>query len=204
MARALVTNPKVVFADEPTGSLDSLTGEQVMDLLVGRAREQGTTVVLVTHDARVAAYADREAMVRDGKVASLTHRVGGPALMVRLGLQLTVHSGREAFTRPLITAVAVAIGVAVLLGRVCRVPRLPGVTSNRSCWECTQGPPRSRAAPGVTVELWNYSEDNYQRPDRSSVLDVAALGPSAPVVPGICQAARVPGSSTPHLRWPAS
>jgi putative ABC transport system ATP-binding protein len=68
VARALVTGPKVLFADEPTGSLDTLTGELVMDLLVGLAREEGTTVVLVTHDARVAAYADREVMVRDGKV----------------------------------------------------------------------------------------------------------------------------------------
>jgi putative ABC transport system ATP-binding protein len=78
IARALVTGPKVVFADEPTGSLDSLTGEQVMDLLVDSARAEGTTVVLVTHDARVAAYADREAVVRDGVV--VTHqRVGAGA-----------------------------------------------------------------------------------------------------------------------------
>jgi putative ABC transport system ATP-binding protein len=68
VARALVAKPKVLFADEPTGSLDTLTGELVMELLVGLAREEGTTVVLVTHDARVAAYADREVMVRDGKV----------------------------------------------------------------------------------------------------------------------------------------
>jgi putative ABC transport system ATP-binding protein len=68
VARALVAQPKILFADEPTGSLDTLTGELVMDLLVGLAREEGTTVVLVTHDARVAAYADREVMVRDGKV----------------------------------------------------------------------------------------------------------------------------------------
>jgi putative ABC transport system ATP-binding protein len=68
LARALVGQPKVLFADEPTGSLDTLTGEMVMDLLVGIAREEGTTVILVTHDARVAAYADREVMVRDGKV----------------------------------------------------------------------------------------------------------------------------------------
>ncbi len=68
LARALVAQPKVLFADEPTGSLDTLTGEMVMDLLVSIAREEGTTVVLVTHDARVAAYADREVMVRDGTV----------------------------------------------------------------------------------------------------------------------------------------
>ena len=57
----------MLFADEPTGSLDSLAGEKVMDLLTGLAREKGATVVLVTHDARVAAYADRQAMVRDGR-----------------------------------------------------------------------------------------------------------------------------------------
>ena len=72
VARALAMAPKVIFADEPTGSLDSLTGEKVMDLLTGLARAQGTTVVLVTHDARVAAYADREVVVRDGKVSTLT------------------------------------------------------------------------------------------------------------------------------------
>jgi len=70
LARALAPRPKVIFADEPTGSLDSLASESVMDLLVGIAREEGTTVILVTHDARVAAYADREAIVRDGKVTA--------------------------------------------------------------------------------------------------------------------------------------
>lgn len=68
LARGLVADPDVLFADEPTGSLDSLAGERVMDLLVTAAREQGTSVVLVTHDPRVAACADREIMVRDGRV----------------------------------------------------------------------------------------------------------------------------------------
>src|SRR6266571_330544 len=72
LARGLVARPDVLFADEPTGSLDSVSGEHVMDLLVAAAREQGTTVILVTHDARVAAYADREVVVRDGKVGTLT------------------------------------------------------------------------------------------------------------------------------------
>ena len=72
LARGLVAHPEVLFADEPTGSLDSLTGERVMELLVAAAREQGTTVVVVTHEPRVAAYADREVVVRDGKVTSLS------------------------------------------------------------------------------------------------------------------------------------
>ena len=71
LARGLVSGPEVLFADEPTGSLDSLTGEHVMELLVGAAREHGTTVILVTHEPRVAAYADREVVVRDGKVTAL-------------------------------------------------------------------------------------------------------------------------------------
>jgi putative ABC transport system ATP-binding protein len=69
LARAMASGPDVVFADEPTGSLDSLSGEHVMDLLVDTARERGTTIVLVTHEARVAAYADREVIVRDGRIA---------------------------------------------------------------------------------------------------------------------------------------
>lgn len=68
LARALVIEPRVIFADEPTGALDSLAGEVVMDILTGTARERGTTVVIVTHDARVAAYADRAIVVRDGQI----------------------------------------------------------------------------------------------------------------------------------------
>jgi len=67
VARALVTGPRVVFADEPTGALDSLNGERVMRLLTEAARQTGAAVVLVTHEARVAAYADREVIVRDGR-----------------------------------------------------------------------------------------------------------------------------------------
>jgi putative ABC transport system ATP-binding protein len=72
LARGMVAHPEVLFADEPTGSLDSVSGELVMDLLTAAAREHGTTVILVTHDARVAAYADREVVVRDGVVGTLT------------------------------------------------------------------------------------------------------------------------------------
>jgi putative ABC transport system ATP-binding protein len=70
VGRALASHPKVLFADEPTGALDSMTGEKVMDLLVDSARAEGSAVVLVTHDARVAAHADREVIVRDGVTVS--------------------------------------------------------------------------------------------------------------------------------------
>ncbi|KAK1181825.1 ABC transporter ATP-binding protein [Streptomyces sp. NPDC000941] len=71
VARSLVTNPRVLFADEPTGALDSLNGERVMELLTEAARETSAAVVLVTHEARVAAYSDREVVVRDGKARDM-------------------------------------------------------------------------------------------------------------------------------------
>jgi putative ABC transport system ATP-binding protein len=70
VARALVNHPAVLFADEPTGSLDSLAAENVMLALTEAARANGTTVVLITHDPRTAAYADRELVVRDGRTAT--------------------------------------------------------------------------------------------------------------------------------------
>lgn len=68
VARAMVTEPSVLFADEPTGALDDLSGERVMTQMIRVARESGTSVVLITHDARIAAYGDREIVVRDGMI----------------------------------------------------------------------------------------------------------------------------------------
>jgi putative ABC transport system ATP-binding protein len=71
VARALVSEPRALFADEPTGALDSLNGERVMQLLSAAAREADVAVVLVTHEPRVAAYSDREVVVRDGRTRDL-------------------------------------------------------------------------------------------------------------------------------------
>ncbi len=68
-ARALITGPRLIFADEPTGSLDTLGGEQLLALLLDPAHRLGAAVVLVTHDNMVAAHADREVRLRDGAVA---------------------------------------------------------------------------------------------------------------------------------------
>ncbi len=68
VARALSTTPAVVFADEPTGSIDRRGGELLLDLLVGAVRDGGAALVLVTHDNTVAARADREVRLRDGVV----------------------------------------------------------------------------------------------------------------------------------------
>jgi putative ABC transport system ATP-binding protein len=70
IARALVSGPRIVFADEPTGALDSVAADQVMELLVSTARDGGTAVILVTHEPRVAAFADRGVTVRDGQVVA--------------------------------------------------------------------------------------------------------------------------------------
>ena len=71
VARALATQPAVVFADEPTGSPDSLAAEHVMGVMLEVARPTGTTLVVITHDARTAAYTDRTVIVRDGAVSGM-------------------------------------------------------------------------------------------------------------------------------------
>ncbi|MBB4741244.1 putative ABC transport system ATP-binding protein [Actinoplanes octamycinicus] len=69
VARALLSRPAVVFADEPTGALDSVTSRQILDLLRGLVDEQGQTVVMVTHDPVAAARADRIVFLADGRIA---------------------------------------------------------------------------------------------------------------------------------------
>lgn len=83
IARAMVIEPKILFADEPTGSLDSLNSEKVMELFIKTAKENGTTVIMVTHEPSIAAYADREIIVRDGQISGKlapsikqTHKIG--------------------------------------------------------------------------------------------------------------------------------
>jgi putative ABC transport system ATP-binding protein len=68
IARALVSRPSVVFADEPTGNLDSKTGGEILDLLRGSVQDYGQTLVMVTHDARAAATADRILFIADGRI----------------------------------------------------------------------------------------------------------------------------------------
>jgi putative ABC transport system ATP-binding protein len=67
IARALVNDPKVIFADEPTGNLDTVTGQLVEDLLFTLNRDKGITLVIVTHDTELAARCDRQMFIRDGR-----------------------------------------------------------------------------------------------------------------------------------------
>ena len=71
VARALVVDPKIIFADEPTGNLDSHTSEEVMELMQKVVREQKKTLVMVTHDEHLANYADRIFHIRDGKILKI-------------------------------------------------------------------------------------------------------------------------------------
>ncbi len=80
LARAFITGPPILMADEPTGNLDSANGQQILDLLLQLNREERTTLVLVTHDASLAAYADRIITLRDGQV--LTDVLSAAALEV--------------------------------------------------------------------------------------------------------------------------
>lgn len=70
IARALVNCPSIIFADEPTGNLDSANGKEVMDLLLGVVEEQNATLVVVTHDSSLAVLGDRTLVIRDGNIAS--------------------------------------------------------------------------------------------------------------------------------------
>ena len=78
VARALVGSPAVVLADEPTGALDTIAGERVLEALVGAARHTGAAVLLVTHEATVASWAGRDIQLRDGRVADPQPSATGP------------------------------------------------------------------------------------------------------------------------------
>jgi hypothetical protein len=102
--------------------------------------------------------------------------------MLRLGLRLTLRSGREALVRLAVTTAAVAVGVALLLGVLAEFHAFQA-QSNQQCWACTSGDPVPSTLP-ASGELWNNSVDFYQGQTLTR-LDVAALGPHAPVLPGI-------------------
>jgi putative ABC transport system ATP-binding protein len=72
-ARALVHEPSILFADEPTGALDSLSAEKLLELIIGIVEESQLTLLMVTHDPRVAAYSHREVVVRDGRSSTPVH-----------------------------------------------------------------------------------------------------------------------------------
>jgi len=71
IARALVGNPKIIFADEPTGNLDTHTSKEVMEIMMAKVREFGRTLIIVTHDRKIADFADRIVTIQDGNILSI-------------------------------------------------------------------------------------------------------------------------------------
>ena len=82
IARALANDPPILLADEPTGNLDTATGRQVIDLLVAVNRNRGRTLVLVTHDPELAAFASERIALRDGRVVERGTNAPAPAQSV--------------------------------------------------------------------------------------------------------------------------
>jgi len=82
LARAFIGRPAILFADEPTGNLDSETGKRVLDLLISLNKREGATLVLVTHDRELAAYSDRVITLKDGRI--LTDELVSPAEEIRV------------------------------------------------------------------------------------------------------------------------
>jgi putative ABC transport system permease protein len=138
IARALIHKPTLILADEPTGNLDSVTGEEVMSLLKTLNREQGITLIVVTHDEEVAAYADRIVKLRDGRIVEITQpNHSAPAKQVavneqanhspqstKAGLKLRdivqtalQNLGRRR-VRNILTAAGVLIGIITLVAMV--------------------------------------------------------------------------------------
>ena len=145
LARALINQPAVLLADEPTGNLDTRTSHEIMDIIRKLNREQGVTVILVTHESDIGAYADRMIVMRDGRVLSDEHQVAvesaGPPTRPRAprGAAAAAASGgdsgfRTAFLsmifsaslqalarnkiRSALTMLGVFIGVAALIAMV--------------------------------------------------------------------------------------
>jgi putative ABC transport system ATP-binding protein len=77
LARALVADPPILLADEPTGNLDEATGAEIIDLLFANHRQRRTTLVLVTHDAALAARCDRVVKLRSGRLESAQYQTAG-------------------------------------------------------------------------------------------------------------------------------
>ena len=75
IARALITKPKILFADEPTGNLDSASADQIMEILLTAVKEQNTTLLMVTHDIQRANYADRVICIIDGRIAQQGEKI---------------------------------------------------------------------------------------------------------------------------------
>jgi macrolide transport system ATP-binding/permease protein len=141
IARALINAPSLLLADEPTGNLDSRTSHEIMETLVSLNREQGVTIIVVTHEQDIAAYADRVITMRDGRIISdqrVTkptavapvrlagearewaegHRAGAAWAFAVMIVAAAIHALRRNRMRSALTMLGVFIGVAALIAMV--------------------------------------------------------------------------------------
>ena len=119
LARALANNPKIVLADEPTGNLDTANGRHIMELLRTIHAGRGTTIVLVTHDAELAAMADARLVLRDGRVVE---RVG-----MMFVLRMAVRETRASLRRLFFFFICIAVGVAAIVALRSVIQSVRGV-----------------------------------------------------------------------------
>jgi macrolide transport system ATP-binding/permease protein len=114
IARALINRPSLLLADEPTGNLDTKTSHEIMGMLVALNREQGVTIILVTHEADIAAYADRIVTMRDGEIVS-DERVTKPVVPAAGGgRSIAARLAERGAISALPTSAVVAFGTMVL------------------------------------------------------------------------------------------
>ena len=124
VARALASRPEIIFADEPTGNLDSRTGAEILSFMRTAVREFGQTIVMVTHDPIAASYADRAVFLADGRIVddidnptadSVIDRIRTPRRLIKM-FKLTIKELVAHKLRMLTTAFAVLLGVAFMAG----------------------------------------------------------------------------------------
>ena len=117
IARAIVTRPTLLVADEPTGNLDTARSHEIMDLLTRLNEDLGLTIVMVTHEADIAAYAERTIGFLDGNVASDTLNAGG-GVMLWETVRLALLSVRRNVLRSFLTLLGIVIGVAAVIAMI--------------------------------------------------------------------------------------
>ena len=117
IARAIVTRPALLVADEPTGNLDTARSHEIMTLLTALNRELGLTIVMVTHEADVAAYAQRTIGFLDGHIESDTLSAGGGVMLCET-VRLALLSVRRNVLRSFLTLLGIVIGVAAVIAMI--------------------------------------------------------------------------------------
>ncbi len=191
VARALITQPAILLADEPTGNLDSKTGTSIMELLRRSCDELEQTVIVVTHDAKAAAYADRVIFLRDGVVVQEykplpevhsdrtvagdhVHHGKTGIVDMRLTRLLTFRSIRSRSLRFLLSAFGIVLGVAGLLA--IRATNQAALGSISTLFQNTSGLAK------LTVSSSSVDEEGFSEEVIRSILRTDGIKVASPIV----------------------